>query len=684
MNKTYANIAEALAKKEKKYTEAADSGNSRVRNSAKLMLEEIKKRKEALVAENNMVSSKGSNSFADGGSVGGDNPYHKRYQKKLKSVGIDRVDKMYADMVQKAEEYLQELYPGKTVKVQASDGIRGLDRQRAAVQKGSSNTPVSLHQFGGARDFNIIVDGKKILNENTPLYEKTIWKAAEDVGLQHLDPDGMGSWDPYHVGLVKETGDGTAFDRLFTDYPELLDLESSQEHLDGFRKIADQDPKFKNVVDSADRILAQRQAEPDANTATSTPTDVVRDATTPPPAQSQREPENQNYPLNPFPNKSWLSQGYNFVGNELDKLHNLPETALLKMTGTDNVEDAMGVINYGPDWERIKKMSPEERQESSKRMRESVGKGLKGAARGTMKEPGVDKQGVVIGKDMFDGARAYTPRPSQDNSFVGPKKPIGIDDVLGNPNKVPEPIWDEPGFGEPRDFGIPQGSLGPDTPMEAKPGMVTPSSKGKAALPTNLGTPNIRKNKEVSPFGQESGFEKAMRYGAPFIDNIAAQAGINRLEAPPAPTMEAPINMDNEYNIDAALGANADSVNNIIQGAMRTSGNSGQIGALRGNMAAAKIRGNNQLYSQKYNAETQSRNRETAMNAQIGARNTNRLNTWQQYLNQFKNQKTQYTAQNIGNLGQDIQDTMAAEQRRKFEEDTARLYANALNVRFPQ
>lgn len=152
-------------------------------------------------------------------------------KKGMKVVGEDPVDgkvaKKFDELRAATILKLQALYPGKKVDI-VMNRERDIRTQRGLKGSGASKTSVSLHNFGGAADFTIKVDGK-IIDLNTKggldVYKQTLHAAAKEKGMYTV-----GDWDPYHVGLVQE-GKGKTFSSLFSQYPELKKTKRYQDTL---------------------------------------------------------------------------------------------------------------------------------------------------------------------------------------------------------------------------------------------------------------------------------------------------------------------------------------------------------------------------------------------------------------------------------------------------------------------
>ena len=152
----------------------------------------------------------------------------------------------YADFEKHALNLLKKKYPGKNVSLKPKTGgqynqVGGRDvSSQAGLQgKGYSQTPISLHNFDAARDYDIRIDGKAATKE---VYKDILWKAASDKGLHHLD-----DWDPGHIGLAKE-GQGTAFDELYAEHPEIFENPNSKKTMAFLEKNKNK-PEYKKFYD---------------------------------------------------------------------------------------------------------------------------------------------------------------------------------------------------------------------------------------------------------------------------------------------------------------------------------------------------------------------------------------------------------------------------------------------------
>lgn len=125
-------------------------------------------------------------------------------------------DKVGADI----EAALKAKYPGKTFKVVGS-GDRAMQTQRGLKGSGASKTSASLHNFSGATDFAIYVDGK--LQDGKSAESSAYYDEVAPVAKAN-NLSTLGSWDKGHVSLVAEGGKtpGGAFKGLLAKYPELI------------------------------------------------------------------------------------------------------------------------------------------------------------------------------------------------------------------------------------------------------------------------------------------------------------------------------------------------------------------------------------------------------------------------------------------------------------------------------
>jgi len=152
-----------------------------------------------------------------------------RYGGKFQQGGGNIFQPKYDQLVNKSKEYLQKMYPDSDVDIYQSSGDRNIQSQAALQKSGASHTPVSLHNVGAARDYHIYIDGKLIDNKNVDVYKNSLWKAADELGMNHLngnppsqdDPHPFGNTDPYHIAVVKETNNHDAYGRLLQQYPQV-------------------------------------------------------------------------------------------------------------------------------------------------------------------------------------------------------------------------------------------------------------------------------------------------------------------------------------------------------------------------------------------------------------------------------------------------------------------------------
>ena len=171
-------------------------------------------------------------------------------------------DDLFEKLKIKTEADLKKLYPNQKVEVVYTGSSRTDAEAQQNLKKGSSLASVSLHSAGAARDYGIYINRKYITNKQHEIYKKTLWKNAEELKLAHLDPNGFGKVDPYHIGLVKETGDGTAFDRLFSQHPELLNKKSVQSFYESVKnktnfndKVPLRPSPYNNIVSAYNKAL---------------------------------------------------------------------------------------------------------------------------------------------------------------------------------------------------------------------------------------------------------------------------------------------------------------------------------------------------------------------------------------------------------------------------------------------
>ena len=175
----------------------------------------------------------------------------------------DRITALFDKVKEDSIAELKKMYPNSKVDVVYKGEKRSL-QDAAKNKKAGIGAAASVHSIGGARDYNIIIDGKLINDYN--VYKKSVWKAAKDNGLFHLNENGEGAitgkTDPYHIGLAQETGDGTAFGRVLDSYPELLEKDSVKEYIKEVRDYKSSNPKdttYDNVLAAYDNGVKKAQ-----------------------------------------------------------------------------------------------------------------------------------------------------------------------------------------------------------------------------------------------------------------------------------------------------------------------------------------------------------------------------------------------------------------------------------------
>lgn len=148
----------------------------------------------------------------------------------------ERVAKKFKALQEETTRRLQAMYPGKKVEV-LMNRERDIRTQRGLKGRGTSQTSVSVHNFGGASDFTIKVDGKVLSGSKKDgtldVYKNTLQAAAKEMGMYHV-----GDWDPFHISLVQE-GKGKTWSTLFSQYPELKQTKRYQDSLAYLKQMVD-------------------------------------------------------------------------------------------------------------------------------------------------------------------------------------------------------------------------------------------------------------------------------------------------------------------------------------------------------------------------------------------------------------------------------------------------------------
>lgn len=132
---------------------------------------------------------------------------------------LEDINNKFEQLRLNTEAAIQAKYPGKKVTVRMEGATRSMDDAARNYKSGASQTPISLHNFGAARDYDIIVGGKVHRDNKENLYSDYLWKEAEKLGLGNLGGTTFGT-DYRHIGLVPEGSPSTWYD-LFEKYPSL-------------------------------------------------------------------------------------------------------------------------------------------------------------------------------------------------------------------------------------------------------------------------------------------------------------------------------------------------------------------------------------------------------------------------------------------------------------------------------
>ncbi len=161
-----------------------------------------------------------------------------------------------------AKKLLQQKYPDAAVRVDFKrgnnlyndQGGRSIKSQAAIMANGNSQTPVSLHNFNSARDYDLFVDGKIVdPDKNKQLYKDVLWSASKATGLHHLE-----DWDVAHISLVEE-GKGTALQQIKEKYRDILDTPEAQNTIKYLTENADKNPKYREILDSLNGIIHEAE-----------------------------------------------------------------------------------------------------------------------------------------------------------------------------------------------------------------------------------------------------------------------------------------------------------------------------------------------------------------------------------------------------------------------------------------
>ena len=130
---------------------------------------------------------------------------------------------------------------------------------------------------------------------------------------------------------------------------------------------------------------------------------------------------------------------------------------------------------------------------------------------------------------------------------------------------------------------------------------------------------------------------------APYLDNVVNTVVTAATPQVATPALEDPIQLDTDYNVADQIAEERRGLNQIQRNLARNTSNSA---VARNNMLAASassLARRNQIYGQKERMETQAENQERLTNAQINARNIERVN-------RTREQEVGRTDQILGNV----------------------------------
>ena len=131
-------------------------------------------------------------------------------------------------------------------------GVRSMEDQMRHLQSGASQTPLSLHNFGEAADYQIFVDGKLVdASQRSGALEHSVepYKILGDIAKKR----GLFWGYPHDSGHVASF---RYVDELFKNRPELA---NSEQALQFYKKYADTAPKgLEPVLTTLDNIYGQQ------------------------------------------------------------------------------------------------------------------------------------------------------------------------------------------------------------------------------------------------------------------------------------------------------------------------------------------------------------------------------------------------------------------------------------------
>jgi len=146
---------------------------------------------------------------------------------------------------------------------------------------------------------------------------------------------------------------------------------------------------------------------------------------------------------------------------------------------------------------------------------------------------------------------------------------------------------------------------------------------------------------------------KGLTTAATFAPNLVSAVAQRNLKGPAVPQLESTTRLERMSAVDQLANADrqgllADQLikNNTAQGA--------DIASATGNILAKKLASKNQIYGENQRINAAIQGQEAALNTQIRARNTERMNDFNNASNEFSNLRQKLTTDNVANLSSKI------------------------------
>jgi hypothetical protein len=190
----------------------------------------------------------------------------------------------------------------------------------------------------------------------------------------------------------------------------------------------------------------------------------------------------------------------------------------------------------------------------------------------------------------------------------------------------------------------------------------------KAISPMDLQPTKSTTVSKSSKKGFDFDVDKGITTAATFAPNLVSSVAQRKLKGPATPQLETTTRLQRMSANDQLANADrqgllADQLikNNTAQGS--------DIASATGNILAKKLASKNQIYGENQRVNAAIQGQEAALNTQIRARNTERMNDFNNASNEFSNLGQKLTTENVANLSSKILQQGREKNQMQFDKD---------------